>query len=505
MPKTPTTTVKVTPEEVLPVFGEIFSRPLLKAELSQIGREGAKRTLYWRLFTPLIVLWCLIVQRLSADHSCDGVVSHLHTGAADGLDGDDPHPQPLSQRMRSESTAAYVQARERLPLALVRWAFKQVWRVVCGWLSSSNDQSWRWQGHGVRLLDGTTFRLPFSPELSAAYGQAENGLGKSYWIVVRSVITFCLHTHLAVAVSTADMHTSESAMLYPLMVDDEAGVIYIGDINFGVYRTVQTAHAFGQHVLLRLRPDRFEALRRTLEQPAPLRSGQEWNVFWSPGPQIRTDPRLPAVAIAGRLLYLHLDTPGFRPLKLYFFTTLCDRMRYSFEALCQLYALRWQAELDYRHIKTTLDMEEFTARSPAIFQLELMAGILTYNLIRTMMVKAALFAHCSPVQLSFQQSFRRLRDALFSGVPAWVAQSGQILDHLLARLAKCRLPFQPNKVRHEPRRVRRRPQVYPALQGDRSSARQQNLLDLGFSSPTTDLLSLSLNAFSLQFLLLSNS
>ncbi len=483
------TSVKATPEEVLPVFGEIFSRSLLKVELSQIAKpDGAKRGLYWRLFTPLIVLWCLIVQRLNADHSCDEVVSHLHTGVADGLDCEDEHEQPLSQRINSESTSAYVQARERLPLALVRWALKQVWRVVCGWLCQANiPQSWRWHDHAVRLLDGTTFRLLPTPELVAAYGQAKNGKGESHWVVVRSVISFCLHTHLSVAVTSADMHTSESAMLYDLMVEDEPGTIFVGDINFGVYRTVQTARNFGQHVLLRLRRDRFEALRRTIDHPAALKSGQEWQVLWTPAPQIRSDPRLPRVALPGRLLYLHLNTPGFRPMDIFLFTTLCDETVYSFAEICQLYTLRWQAELNYRHIKTTLDMEEFAAHSPAIFQLELLAGLLTYNLTRAMMVKAALAANCSPLQLSFQKSLRRLRDALLSGVPAWVAQSGQILDHLLARLAKCRLPKQPNKVRHEPRMVRRRPQVYPVLRGDRTAARQENLLKLGFVSPTISL------------------
>lgn len=481
------TTIKVTPEEVLPVFSEIFSRSLVKAELSKITKaDGSKRSFYWRLFTPLIVLWCLIMQRLNTDHSCDEVVSHLHTGTADGLDGEDDHQQPLSQRINSESTSAYVQARERLPLILVRWALKQVWRTVCGWLHQANiPQSWRWHDHAVRLLDGTTFRLLPTPELVASYGQATNGQGESHWVVVRSVITFCLHSHLSVAVTTADMHTSESAMLYDLMVDDEPNTIFVGDINFGVYRTVQTARSFGQHVLLRLRRDRFEALRRTIDHPAPLRSGQEWQVLWTPGPQIRSDPRLPRVAIPGRLLYLHLNTRGFRPMHIFLFTTLCDETAYSFEDLCQLYALRWQAELDYRHIKTTLKMEEFAAHSTAIFQLELMAGLLTYNLIRAMMVKAALAANCSPLQLSFQQSLRRLRDALLTGVPAWVAQSGHILDHLLERLAKCRLPNRPNKIRHEPRMVRRRPQIYPVLRGDRTAARQKNLLKLGFIPPTT--------------------
>lgn len=53
-------------------------------------------------------------------------------------------------------------------------------------------------------------------------------------------------------------------------------------------------------------------------------------------------------------------------------------------------------------------------------------------------------------------------------------------EWLVARLARCRLPQQPQKVAHEPRKVRRRPQVFPALKGDRALARQQALEQLGY-------------------------
>lgn len=484
--------VKVSPEEVLPVFGEIFNRRQIQAWLQvEPWAAGQKRALYWRLLTPLIVLWCVVVQRLLADHSCDGVVSHLHTGAADGLDPVDRHEQPLSQRLQSENTSAYVQARERLPLGLVKRANQQVWQMVCQWLASAPQSSaWQWQGHAVRLLDGTTFRLPSTPSLVKEYGQAKNGKGASDWVVVRSVSSFCLYTHCNVGCSTANLHTSESAMLDELMRTDATATIYVGDINFGVYRTVQTACAHHQLVLLRLDPKRAQALRRKNHYPTPLCSGQECSVTWLPGTRIQVDPTLPVLPLAGRLLYLRLNTPGFRPLELYFFTTLLDPQRYPFAALCQLYGLRWQVELDYRHLKTTLDIEQFSAQSPAIFRLELFASLLAYNLVRATMVKAALFANLPLIQLSFVHAWRRLRDALFTGIPAWILQQDNPYQHLLAHIAKGRLIHQPNKTRHEPHMIREWPRVYPPLHGDRNAARRKNLILLGSLSSTLDSLNL---------------
>jgi hypothetical protein len=67
-----------------------------------------------------------------------------------------------------------------------------------------------------------------------------------------------------------------------------------------------------------------------------------------------------------------------------------------------------------------------------------------------------------------------------SGVPAWVLAADQLQTYLLDRLAQCRLQQQPLKIAHEPRMVRRRPQVYPALKGSRQVARQQVLQQLGW-------------------------
>jgi hypothetical protein len=121
-------------------------------------------------------------------------------------------------------------------------------------------------------------------------------------------------------------------------------------------------------------------------------------------------------------------------------------------------------------------MEEFQVQSAQMFRKELVAGLLAYNLICAVMVKAAQIANLLPSQLSFKRCWRRISDVLHQGVPRWVyEESGALLTWLLQRLAKCKLSHQPNKVKYEPRNVPRRPAVYPALKGDRNAARQEIL------------------------------
>jgi len=469
--KKQSTLVKLTPEEILPIYQELLPRHKIKVLI-----KASNVTLYWRLLTPLIILWGFIIQRLSTDHSCDGVVSHLHTGAADGLDPYDEHEDPLSKRLKSESSSGYVQGRNRMPLPVIKGVLKYVASAIGGWLQGEAVEKGKWKGLAVRILDGTTYRLPPIGDLPESYGQAENQHGLSYWVVVRSVAAFCLYTQSVVAYTEGVMSTSEKAMVKDVMAEDEVeGSLYLGDQGFGVYRTVQVARECHKKVALRVESKIAKSLQKRNGSHRYLKPGQECALFWKPMPQNKVEPGLSPAPIEGRLIYARIERKGFRPLDLYIFTTLLDKELYPAPEIVALYGQRLQVEIDYRHIKTTLEMEDFDVQSTAMFRKELAAGLLTYNLICAFMVKAALIADLPPSKLSFSRCLRRIRDALLKGFPAWVYAEGSAQIYLLNRLAQCKLPHQPNKVRYEPRKVRRRPAVFPALKGSRNNARQEVL------------------------------
>jgi len=401
--------------------------------------------LYWRLLTPLVILWGFIFQRLNANHTCDAAVSHLHTGAADGLVPPDPVAGPLSQRLTSESTSAYVQGRNRLPLSVLQAALRHVLTVLLGWLRA----------------------------------QAANQTGPAHWVIVRSLAAFCGFSQALVAYAEAPTATSETALVRRVMEQDpEPHSVYVSDRNFGTFRVAQVARACHQHLVTRLNARTAQVLFRSVQPKGTLRSGADLRVAWAPQPKALVEPDLPTTPVAGRLLYVRLERQGFRALDLYLFTTLLDLQQHPLEDLVALYGLRWEVEIDYRHIKTTLEMDEFTSKSPDLFRKELAAGLLTYNLICALMAKAALKANLAPTQLSFSRCYRRIRALLMQGVPGWVIAQGDLEGYVLDRLAQCTLPHQPNKVAHEPRRVRRRPAVFPALKGSRQAARQQVVQDL---------------------------
>lgn len=454
---------KPGPAELLPVFQE-----LLPVRVIQDLVRASKRRFYERLFTPLILVWCMIYQRLNADHTLDAVVSYVASGAVDHLD--ERHAQPVSQRKQSESTAAYSKGRQRLPLSVLQGALTHTAQAIRGVLGDDG----LWLGHPVALLDGTTFLLRPEPELVAHYGRHKNQHGETYWVIMSAVVAFCLFTGALLGVVDGPVYAGEQALARWLLAQAIAGSVYVGDRNFGVFSVAQAARHYGVWVLLRLTRTRARALARRTKQA--LHPGTDLRVEWKPGPDDQLHPEMSAAPIAGRLIYVRLERPGFRPVELYLFTTLLNASRYTVEKLVELYGLRWHVELDIRYVKDTLDMGLLTGKSVDIVRKELTAGLLAYNLIRGYMAKAAQRARLSPLTLSFTRCWRRVRDVLLTWHSANSAQRiARIVHRLLDRLAQCKLPRR-HRFRIEPRAVRRRPAVYPALKGSRADARQ-SLLD----------------------------
>jgi hypothetical protein len=357
-------------------------------------------------------------------------------------------------------------------LALLQAAMKLVIKQIQSWLGDQGT----WQGHAVRFIDGTTYNLYPQGDLAETYGHSSNQRGRHYWVKVRSVASFDLFSQAAVAVVEAPYSTGETSLVLPVMQDDpEQGAIYVGDRNFGMYRVLQAAHATSKEVLLRMQKSRWKALLRRNDIDC-IGPNESCHCVWQHSGKDTLLEGVPAPVITGRLLHVRLEKEGFRPIDLYLFTTLLDEERYSVAELAALYARRYpSAEFGFRHIKVTMQLDNLCVRSAAMLRKELTAGFLAYNLVRALMTRAAHSDKRQVTSLSFVQAKRRLYRALFEGYPSWVTTLAEPVQHLCRRLNRCRLPSQPKKVRHEPRRKRYKWRRYPPLSTDRHTASQRHL------------------------------
>jgi Transposase DDE domain len=180
---------------------------------------------------------------------------------------------------------------------------------------------------------------------------------------------------------------------------------------------------------------------------------------------------LPA-SLAVREVRFSISTPGLRPKVIILVTSLLDPKAYPKAQLAMLYRLRWQAtEVNFRYLKTTLQMEMIAAKTPDMVQKDIYMHLLAYNLLRTLMWQAAQTHQQSPLQISLQatrQSFNQFQPLL-----AQVAQTAHpsFYRTLKSIIATLLIPERPNRA--EPRVVKRRPKPFPRMQQPRRSLKAQ--------------------------------
>ena len=131
-------------------FTDILSEEVVSQALKAI--DG----FFDRIYSPLVTLWVLPGQVLSADPSCRAAVARLIV-----------HRISRKQKPCSAETGAYCQARQRLPEKYFSDAARQTGSA----LEANANEDWLWKGRRVLVYDGSTVSMPDTPEHQAAYPQ----------------------------------------------------------------------------------------------------------------------------------------------------------------------------------------------------------------------------------------------------------------------------------------------------------------------------------------------
>lgn len=420
-------------------------------------------TLYHRAFTPLITLWYLIFQRLHYNHTLSAVVADAYNGGADCLS---PRGKRLSRQLRSQATTSFSNARHRLPLPLLQQCLSHTAAQIRSWTSNAT-----WLGWNVALLDGSTLRLRPHCDIRQQWPPHGGGHHKqSYWCLLRVMVSFCLSTGVVLASAQGATSLSEQVLAAQLILQALPQTLFVGDRNLGVFSVIQAVrHTQGQG-LFRLTKVRA----RKIAQAAKLKLSANLDraVLWAPTRHDQCHYGQSAQPIPGRLIVVRVRRPGYRPQVLYLFTTLTDMQSYSVQALVDLYAARWQVELNLRYLKTQMQLDFLDCKSTDIARKEWLAGLIAHNLIRAVMVAAATQTKV-PVSIL---SFSRTRELLLS----WLLRStwrGAInvcsWATLLIRVGRCPHPKRRKRRPTQPRAIRYFKRAFPRLQGDRTAPRQK--------------------------------
>lgn len=401
-----------------------------------------------RLFPPTETLSMFIAQVLSADGSCRNAVDQA---ATQRLINDLP--------LCSTATGGYCQARARLPLDFIA----DLTKTIAARIEAQVPQSWQIHGRRVRLVDGTTLTMPDTPANQAAYPQQRSqkpGLG---YPICRLVGVFNLTDGALVGAATSRYQgkgAHEQALLRELLDHFEADDVLLGDALYATYFLFTELRERGIDAVF----EQHGSRRRSTDFRRGQRLGSRDHLIKLTKPKKKPDWMSPAEYDRAPA---HITVRELACVGKVLVTTLCESNTWPKHELKGLYQQRWDVELNFRHLKTTLGMGMLRAKTPSMNEKELWIYLLAYNLIRWLMLSSAKLADVLPRTLSFQHARQ-----LFSH---WQAlrpppeSTEDLIEPLLWLIAQHRVGNRPGRT--EPRAVKRRPKPYPRLMMPRSEAR----------------------------------
>lgn len=424
------------------------------------SEQQPKQGYYERIFTLSVTLWYMIFQRLSADKTLSHAVKDARQGGADRLSPSTR--KPISKKIRSPRTSSYNQARQRMPLELLQWALSRIGQQVKGLWKPKQAQELTFQ-----LIDGSTLAMLTNPAIAQKYPPARNQSGTSDWCLMRVVVGFCARTGVVLSAMEAPVRFSEQALAWMVMATAMAATVWIGDRNFGIWSIAAQALRHQQQVLVRL----TQARAARLAGGQNLQSGQEMVVTWRRTRHDKIAPATEDQQVVGRLIFVRVRRDG-KFINLWLFTTLMDTGAFAVHRLVELYRQRWQAEINFRYVKTALGLHELSVESPEMARKEFYVALIAYSLVRTVMAAAPADPHMPAL------SFSEVRRVLVFWLAVWGkdyrSRKGSLLDQTRALLAQAKdqtLPKRKKRRCSEPRRTRHRRMKFPPLIGSRDAAR----------------------------------
>lgn len=433
--------------------------PLLRPDrvdraLAEVGATGRAC-----VYTPALTLWAFLSQCLCPDGSCRQAVARVLAWL-------------VSQGARacSAKTDPYCKARQRLPLAL----FTGLARATGRDLAEHLPDGWRWRGHRVKLVDGSTVTMPDTPTLQAAYPQQcqqARGLG---FPIARIVVVFCLATGAVLDAALGRYQgkaTGENKLFRALAHGIDADDVVVGDRYYGSFWELALLNQRRAHGVFRVHHARRVDFRTghrlgpndhivTWRRPAQRPDGMNAATYAGLPDELRV--REVRVVVRQR---------GFRTKVLVLATTLLHAQAYPVDALADLYRQRWHAELNLRSLKGPLGLEVLRCKTPGMVAKEFWARLLAYNLIRGVMAQAALAHGTRPERISFKGAVQTLAECAALVASADASTRAALWRTILAAIAAHRVGDRPDRI--EPRAKKRRPKAYPLLRRPRAQARTQ--------------------------------
>jgi len=403
------------------------------SHIEEVCREIGHR---WRrkgpLQPPVVVLAC-IWQTLCGNASC----------------------RRVRLKLGDVSRQAFAQARQRLPLQLLRRLNQQLVARCNG------NESGRWHGLRVYAADGTGVSMPDVPELAREFTYPANQKPGQGFPCAHLLHLFDFTTGMVQQTHVGPRATNDLKGLPQVLADLERDAVLVADRAFGCFLSLALCQQHGIHGVFRPQggvrisfKKRRHAGKGRGKRPTGklVRKFSRWDQLVTytrpkkPSPVLDPEQffQLPET-ITVREIHFRCHRKGFRPHEITLMTTLLDPDQYPAKDIEQLYMRRWQAEVNIRHLKQTLGLDVLKGKSVDVIHKEIELHVMAYNLVRLAMLESAARQHCSPDRVSFRDALEWMLDN----------QDPACLDNLLLN--------KPRPGRVHPRACKRRPKPHSLM------------------------------------------
>jgi len=408
-----------------------------------------------KFYNTAFVLWAFLLQTLSdAKHrSCSTAVARIVAFCV-----------AAGKSLPDEDTGNYCRARAKLNAK----ALHELVTLVAKNTASVMPPAWLWkQKHHAKLVDGFTATMPDTAKNRARFskhGKSHPGCG---FPIMRVCVVLSLATAMVVDAAFSEYkgkETGESALLRRMLSAFDPGDIAVFDRYCCSYMMLALFGQHGVHVCARINAHRstdFRCGKRLGKNDCLVTWKRPRRPQWMSEEVYAKIPETMEL----RMVRYSLVAKGRRSKVIPVVTTLTDPIEYPAEDIAELYGLRWNVELDIRHIKQTLNIDHFRCKSPEMVEREFWVTLLGYNLVRKVMCEAAHFAGVLPRRLSFTRTCAHLLV-----LQLWQQNSTLDLSGLLRYLGRLLIPDRPG--RYEPRVIKRSRHRYPLMKMPRQKLKQ---------------------------------
>ena len=439
-------------ESSLSELSKIFSIWVPSKKLQRKAEGDNSRE---RVYSLNVTFWAFLHQVLSPATPCREVVRRVQSFCS----------QEKLKMPSSESTA-YCKARKRLPLKDLNEIHKSVIEKV----QARVREPQRWKGHDIKVMDGTGITLADTTENQESFPQPSSQLPGCGFPVLKMVACFCLSSGALLKWVETNLKSHESRILQQFLGFFGTNDVVLTDRGFTSYSNIGLLIQQGVNVVMRAHQ------ARNIDYRKGLRLGRYDRIMTWVKPQRQKGweakdwEALPDL-IQVRCVRIFIGIKGFRVRQYDLVTTLTDSKIYTVDDLADLYYQRWAVELFFRHIKTTMGMEQLRCKTPAMVRKELQMFIIAYNLIRALMQEASALYPCDLDRLSFKATIHTLRSfrVVLHAAKDQPNIYKRIVNEMLLVIASESVLLRPE--RYEPRALKKRQKPFQRLMCHRSKFR----------------------------------